>query len=336
MYIKYTDEFKDLKDFKDKIINLKDIHKIQQIFKVYINKIKVCIKQYLSIKDFDAINHLKFIKKEIKIILKDRLNYIKNNVQSIDNNYALNETILNGYNFITYKKKNALIDTIHRVESFFLHKEFIKHDHAELTDIKYIFDHLLIDQNHPAWNPSSNFYLSDKWLEHMTLTPHTTSNSSIILEWFKDRINKHKFQLNKFFSIGRVFWNDKHDATHWSSFFQVDFIIASIDVKFIDLLHVLYNFFWYILPSDHNDLKDNTLWIKFWSHYFPFTDCSIEAECFYKNTWVELCGGGLIKKDIKLWYGIDDNICILAAGIGIDRLAIIRYNMERIHSLYNM
>jgi Phenylalanyl-tRNA synthetase alpha subunit len=74
--------------------------------------------------------------------------------------------------------------------------------------------------------------------------------------------------------------------------------------------------------------------IKIKPSYFPFVEPGLEVEYFDSehNDWIELCGGGVIRKEITEALGTDKSV--LAWGGGLDRLMFSRLGMESLTDLY--
>lgn len=60
--------------------------------------------------------------------------------------------------------------------------------------------------------------------------------------------------------------------------------------------------------------------------YFPFTHPSWELEIFYNGKWIEVVGAGIVEEKILLDNGVDGKIG-WALGFGVERMAMIRYNI---------
>ncbi|MBR1610358.1 MAG: phenylalanine--tRNA ligase subunit alpha, partial [Methanobrevibacter sp.] len=74
--------------------------------------------------------------------------------------------------------------------------------------------------------------------------------------------------------------------------------------------------------------------VRFRPAYFPYTYLSTESEIYLeeKGSWIELGGAGMFRPEVLKPLGIDKPA--LAFGMGIERLAMIRYDVEDIRMLY--
>ncbi|SCM25473.1 phenylalanine--tRNA ligase, putative [Plasmodium chabaudi adami] len=135
---------------------------------------------------------------------------------------------------------------------------------------------------------------------------------------------------NNYAIISNVFRKDNIDKLHFSFFNQMD-IYMKIKNETIskekEMIYFLCELLSYIFG------KNSTWRIKVDS--FDFTDKSLQAEVFYNNKWVEILGCGILKEKILLKknkkYDMHD---YLAVGLGLDRIAMIKYGITRIRDLY--
>ncbi|CAD2105501.1 phenylalanine--tRNA ligase, putative [Plasmodium vinckei brucechwatti] len=135
---------------------------------------------------------------------------------------------------------------------------------------------------------------------------------------------------NNYAIISNVFRKDNIDKLHFSFFNQMD-IYMKIKNEAIskekEMIYFLCELLSYIFG------KNSTWRIKVDS--FDFTDKSLQAEVFYNNKWVEILGCGILKEKILLKknkkYDMHD---YLAIGLGLDRIAMIKYGITRIRDLY--
>ncbi|CDU20837.1 phenylalanine--tRNA ligase, putative [Plasmodium yoelii] len=146
---------------------------------------------------------------------------------------------------------------------------------------------------------------------------------------YPDTNNFNSFE-NNYAIISNVFRKDNIDKLHFSFFNQMDIYIKIKNEaisKEKEMVYFLCELLSYIFG------KNSTWRIKVDS--FDFTDKSLQAEVFYNNKWVEILGCGILKEKILLKknkkYDIHD---YLAVGLGLDRIAMIKYGITRIRDLY--
>jgi len=131
----------------------------------------------------------------------------------------------------------------------------------------------------------------------------------------------------KYFAIARIYRPEKLDATHLTEFNQMEGIVLGKDVNFRQLLNLLADFAKKVAHTDK---------IKFTPiAYFPFTEPSVTA--YMKNPannkWMEVMPGGVFRPEVTKPLGVE--VPVLAWGIGIDRLFMIREGITDIRQLFS-
>ncbi|BDV02892.1 phenylalanine--tRNA ligase subunit alpha [Candidatus Hepatoplasma crinochetorum] len=199
----------------------------------------------------------------------------------------------------------------------------------EIEIEKFNFDYLNIPKDHPAREMQDTFYLEN---ENKLLRTHTTNITA-------RKLLLDKSNLLKYYTIGIVYRNDDNDATHSIQFNQLDFFMLSKSTSLANFKYILIN----LLET----IFDKNIPIRFRPSYFPFTEPSFEVDvgCFKckqngceicKNSgWIEILGSGMISHHVlKLVGKNDSNMQGFAAGIGIERLAMLRFNIKDIRNFY--
>ncbi|MDR0911319.1 MAG: phenylalanine--tRNA ligase subunit alpha [Methanobrevibacter sp.] len=127
----------------------------------------------------------------------------------------------------------------------------------------------------------------------------------------------------KMFSVGRVFRRETITYKHLPEFHQVEGIVAGEDINYQNLLGILKEFY-----------KKLGFEVRFRPAYFPYTYLSTECEVYLeeKESWIELGGSGMFRPEVLEPLGVD--VPVLAFGLGIERLAMIRYDISDIRMLY--
>ena len=137
--------------------------------------------------------------------------------------------------------------------------------------------------------------------------------------------NKPKIP-GKYFAIARTFRPDIIDASHLPEFNQLEGIVIDKNINFKHLLGLLKLFAEKIAKTNK---------IKFVPSYFPFTEPSVELQAFFNGKWLELGGAGIFRPEVTLPLGLDPDIKVIAWGIGIDRLFMIKENISDIRELFS-
>ena len=200
-------------------------------------------------------------------------------------------------------------------------------DGPEIEFDYYNFEALNIPANHPAKDEQDTFYIIDELL----LRTQTSSVQVHVMEEKKPPI--------RVISPGRVFRSDEVDATHSPSFHQVEGLVIDKDVTFADLKGTLAEF---AREAFGEDTK-----VKFRPHHFPFTEPSAEMDvsCFKcggkgcrfckGEGWIEILGCGMVHPHVLEMRGIDpDEYQGFAFGIGLERIALLKYEVDDMRLLY--
>lgn len=130
----------------------------------------------------------------------------------------------------------------------------------------------------------------------------------------------------KYFSLARCYRPDVVDATHLTEFNHLEGIVLGEDLNFRNLLGLLKKFAKEITGIDK---------VKFRPGYFPFTEPSVEGYVYHPKLqeWVEVLPAGVFRKEVTKPLGVDAPV--LAWGLGVDRLFMIREGIEDIRKLFS-
>ena len=151
--------------------------------------------------------------------------------------------------------------------------------------------------------------------EKMLLRTHTTVNTIRYL-------SKHPEPPTKVFSIGRVFRNEEIDYSHLPEFTQVEGIVSEEGADFDMLCAILKEFYRRMGIDD----------IRIRPGYFPYTEPSLEVDILYGGKWMELGGAGIFRPEVTEPHGIKHPV--LAWGLGLERLAMLKWRLSDIRELY--
>jgi phenylalanyl-tRNA synthetase alpha chain len=248
-------------------------------------------------------------------------------------------------------KNHPLRMIIEEIREIFLNLGFTESNGPILDSAFWNFDSLFQPQDHAAREMQDTFYMknpkdtnlpnkdlvekvsnahefggdtgSEGWLynwseniaKQSVLRTHTTGVSTRFLA-------NNKVPL-KMFSVGRVFRRETITYKHLPEFHQVEGIVAGENINYQNLLGILKEFY-----------KKLGFEVRFRPAYFPYTYLSTECEVYLdeKETWIELGGSGMFRPEVLEPLGV--NVPVLAFGLGIERLAMIRYDISDIRMLY--
>ncbi|AEG73812.1 phenylalanyl-tRNA synthetase, alpha subunit [Mycoplasma haemofelis Ohio2] len=200
----------------------------------------------------------------------------------------------------------------------------------EVVTVEENFDNLCIPENHPSRSKSETFYLDN----FRILRPHCTSNTSIHLI---SKANRQDFI--KCVTIGPVYRRDDESNRHTHQFTQLDFVCLGKGIN-------LSNLKW-MLKAICGCIFGESREYRFRNSYFPFTKPSLELDMkcicddidscrICKGTgWIEILGAGMLRDEILRKAGYSEEFEAIAGGVGIERLALIKYQVKDIRSLYS-
>lgn len=204
-------------------------------------------------------------------------------------------------------------------------------DGDEIVEEKYNFTNLNIPSDHPARSSNDSFFIKSN--KEKMLKTHATATSALKLEEYA---NLDDIRIASF---GNVFRKDTEDATHSHQFMQIDLFWVSEDISFANLK-------WLIKSLCQHLFGDSTK-IRLRPSYFPFTEPSFEVDIARKyinietgkeeyGDWIEVLGCGILHENVIKAAGIDYKKKVgLAAGIGIERIAMLKYGIEDIREFYD-
>lgn len=199
-------------------------------------------------------------------------------------------------------------------------------DGPEIEDEFHCFDALNTPADHPARNEKDTFYFDSGKL----LRTHTSSVQIRTMETAHPPV--------RIIAPGSAYRRDEIDATHLSVFNQLEGLYVAKDVSLPDLKGTLEYFFREMFGSQTE--------VRFRPHFFPFTEPSfeIDVKLFVKGQaprWIEVAGCGMV--DPAVFASIHasrkddafhpDHVTGFAFGMGLDRLAMIRWGIKDIRLL---
>ncbi|TWJ08495.1 phenylalanine--tRNA ligase subunit alpha [Altererythrobacter ishigakiensis] len=208
----------------------------------------------------------------------------------------------------------------------------------EIEDDWHNFTALNMDESHPARAMHDTFYFPDKNADgnSMLLRTHT---SPVQIRSMKE----HGAPI-RIIAPGRVYRSDS-DATHTPMFHQVEGLVIDKDIHLGHLKWTLETFLKAFFERD-----DIVLRLR--PSYFPFTEPSVEVDVGYSkeggrwvvggngdddgHDWMELLGSGIVNRRVIEMAGLDADVWQgFAFGVGVDRLAMLKYGMTDLRAFFD-
>jgi phenylalanyl-tRNA synthetase alpha chain len=211
---------------------------------------------------------------------------------------------------------HPLNEVIDRAIDIFVGLGYTVASGPELESDYYNFEALNTPADHPARDMQDTFYLPDGNL----LRTHTSPVQIRYME-------KHEPPL-RIVAPGRVYRRDTVDATHAAVFHQVEILAVDKGITFSDLKGTLKEFVRQMFGVD--------LPLRFRPSYFPFTEPSAEVDVQWQGKWLEVLGCGSVDPNVLKAVGYDPEVYTgLAAGFGVERLAMVLYEIDDIRRVYS-
>jgi phenylalanyl-tRNA synthetase alpha chain len=211
--------------------------------------------------------------------------------------------------------KHPLSSTIDRILDIFVGLGYTVEEGLEIEEDYYNFEALNTPADHPARDMQDTFYLPDGRL----LRTHT---SSVQIHYMED--NDPPVRI---VAPGRVYRRDTVDATHSAVFHQIEILAVDEDLTFTDLKGTVKTF----LQEMFGDIP-----IRFRASYFPFTEPSAEVDVQWKGRWLEVMGCGMVDPNVFKSVGYNSETYTgFAAGLGVERFAMVLHQIDDIRRLYN-
>ena len=242
----------------------------------------------------------------------------RNAAEAVDITLPAKRRPLGGLHPITLVK-NQIIDV-------FAGMGFEVYEGPEIEDDDHNFTRLNVPRNHPARDMQDTFYVT----EDLLLRTQTSPGQIRTMDAKRPPI--------KVLVPGRVFRSDS-DATHSPMFHQMEGLVVDKGITLCDLQGML--------DKLAQALFDESAHTRLRPSYFPFTEPSVEVdvsccECGGKGCplckgtgWIEVLGGGVVNRKVLANCGVDPDVYSgIAFGIGIERIAMLKYGINNIGLLF--
>lgn len=225
--------------------------------------------------------------------------------------------------------------TIRRVQDILTALGFEIVSGPEVEQEYYDFDALNIPFQHPARAETDSFYLEPRRPQGQGLVLRSSTSAVQV----RLVIEKHLIPPFNIASPGRVFRNEKVDATHESTFHQFEGLAVGKSVTLADLKSVIEAFY--------STFFNQKVSIRLRPGYFPFVEPGLEVDmscpfcekgcriCKYSR-WIEIMGAGMVHPNVLRNMNVDPaKYQGYAFGGAIDRLAMLQYGIDDIRLFWS-
>jgi phenylalanyl-tRNA synthetase alpha chain len=206
---------------------------------------------------------------------------------------------------------NGMMD---RVTDIFVGLGYTVAEGPEMETDYYNFEALNFLPDHPARDMQDTLYLPDGNI----MRTHTSSVQIRYMETNEPPV--------RIVMPGRCYRRDTVDATHSAVFHQVEILAVDEGLTFTDLKGTIKVF----LEQLFGEVP-----IRFRPSFFPFTEPSAEVDVQWKGRWLEIMGCGMVDPNVLKAVGYDPEVYTgFAAGMGVERLAMVLHQIDDIRRLY--
>ncbi len=214
------------------------------------------------------------------------------------------------------------------LEDLFIGLGYQVEEGPDVVEDLYCFERANLPKDHPARAMQDSLYVDD---EHLLRTHTTAIQMKVLEEMAPNPI--------KVICPGKVYRRDDDDATHSHQFTQMEGLVIGENVPLSDLKGTLE----FVARKMFGQERE----IRFRPSYFPFTEPSVEVDvschmCGGKGCptckgtgWIEILGAGEVHPHVLEMAGYDPTkMNGFAFGIGIERMAMLKYGIDDIRHFY--
>ena len=242
---------------------------------------------------------------------------------------------------VTLPSRHRRAGTIHpvsqvteEVTAIFADMGFSVAEGPQIETDWYVFDALNIPGHHPARAEMDTFYMAER---------HDDQGNPYVLRTHTSPVQIRSMEARgaplRIICPGRVYRSD-YDQTHTPMFHQVEGLALDRDISMANLKWCLEEFAAAFFEVDRIE-------VRFRASHFPFTEPSAEIDfrCSWENgtlklgegdDWLEAGGSGMVHPKVLANGGIDpDRWQGFAFGLGIDRLAMLKYGIPDLRSFFD-
>lgn len=224
--------------------------------------------------------------------------------------------------------KNPFYQIIDEMTDIFVSMGFSVEEGSDVETDHYNFELLNVPKDHPARDMQDTFYID---VNNLLRTQTSASQAHVLARDPNTPV--------RIISPGKCYRRDNDDATHSHQFAQVEGLVVGKGITLGDLKGTLELF----TKKMFGEKRE----IRLRSSYFPFTEPSVEvdvscSECGGKGCsickgtgYIEILGAGMVHPNVLRMAGYDPEVYSgFAFGIGVDRVALLRYGIDDIRKIY--
>ena len=279
--------------------------------------------------------HMRELPNEEKPTYGKLVNEAKEEIENLINNKLTNLKEIELLNKIELEKIDVTIPgdtlelgTIHPLnqviedlEDFFIAQGYEVKDGPEVEKDYYNFEMMNFPKGHPAREMQDTFYVDKETL----LRTHTSPvQARVMLENSGSPV--------KIICPGKTYRRDEDDLTHSHQFMQIEGLVIDESITFANLKDTLLQMVRHIFGEERE--------IRLRPSYFPFVEPGVEVDVVHTiedgtKTYIEILGAGMVHPNVLKMGGYNPKkYSGFAFGVGVERIAILKHNVEDIRNFY--
>jgi phenylalanyl-tRNA synthetase alpha chain len=311
-----------ISSLKLRLESVKAEEDFENISKEYLGKDSLLSEERKKLKDLSTEDKKRYgqtltnITNEInELISKSHISFKNKYFENLEKSQFFDVSVNWQKDFGTYK--HVLTSVMEEVVEIFSSIGYKVEYGPEAETSWHNFDAL----NTPEWHPAR--YESDTLYLNKDLTKLLRTQTSTVQIRHMESNNPPVYIV----APGRVFRSDQLDATHSPVFHQLEGLAIDKNLTFTDLKGTLEYFV--------KQFFGTNIETKFIPHFFPFTEPSAEVLVKWNDgEWLEILGCGMVDPNVLDNVGYDKEYQGFAWGVGIERLAMLRYKIDHIKNFY--
>jgi len=323
--------------FLEEIKNCLDIDSLNSVRLKYLSRKGELTKILRSLKDL-PLEERKNIGSKSNLLKKELENLIKNKEQELQNTnknkkFAFSKLdVSKPAKRISYGHYHPLTKIDEEIRKIFTSMNFSVVEGPEVETEFYNFDALNIPPNHPARDMWDTFWLKNqsKTLKSKHISALLRTHTSPVQIRYMET-HQPPFQI---IVPGRVFRYEATDVSHEVNFYQVEGLMVGQSVSLANFKFIVEEFF--------KKFFNQKVEFRYRPSYFPFVEPGLEVDIKLttgdknEDKWLEVMGAGMVHRKVFEIVNYDlDKVQGFAFGLGLDRLAMIKYKIPDIRLFYS-
>ncbi len=220
---------------------------------------------------------------------------------------------------------HPITQVLRQVEEIFQSMGFEVVEGPDIETEYYNFDALNVPDEHPARDAWDTFWLKPKSPKSKVQSPKLLRTHTSPMQVRYMEKNNPPFRI---IVPGRTFRYEATDASHSHTFYQLEGLMVDKDINVANFKAVIQEFLRKLFSED--------IKTKMIPTYYPFVEPGFDIQMkFPSGKWMEIMGAGMVHPNVFKAVGYNPNNWQgFAFGIGLDRIAMIKYGIDDIRLFY--